>query len=222
MRVMPSFCAMMPERMALILRSAFAWKTKRRSPIPLELDLDVDAGGQVELHQSVDRLRRRVDDVENPLVGANFELLARLLVDVRRSVHGEFLDPRRQRDRPTDPRAGALGRRDDLLRRSVEHSVIERLEADADVLRVHDLDPWPRAGEARGLARQQRRPSHSVILATTPEPTVRPPSRMAKRSFSSIAIGTISSTAIVTLSPGITISVPSGSWTMPVTSVVRK
>ena len=43
-----------------------------------------------------------------------------------------------------------------------------------------------------------------------------------ERSFSSIAIGTISSTAIVTLSPGITISVPSGNWTMPVTSVVRK
>ena len=61
-----------------------------------------------------------------------------------------------------------------------------------------------------------------MILATTPEPTVRPPSRMAKRSFSSIAIGTISSTSIDTLSPGITISVPSGSFTMPVTSVVRK
>jgi hypothetical protein len=45
---------------------------------------------------------------------------------------------------------------------------------------------------------------------------------MAKRSFSSMAIGTISSTSIATLSPGITISVPSGSVTMPVTSVVRK
>ena len=44
-----------------------------------------------------------------------------------------------------------------------------------------------------------------------PAPTVRPPSRMAKRSFSSMAIGTISSTSTVTLSPGITISVPSGS-----------
>ena len=49
------------------------------------------------------------------------------------------------------------------------------------------------------------------MVATTPAPTVRPPSRMAKRSFSSMAIGTISSTSIVTLSPGITISVPSGS-----------
>ena len=52
-----------------------------------------------------------------------------------------------------------------------------------------------------------------MILATTPAPTVRPPSRMAKRRPSSIAIGAISSTSIATLSPGITISVPSGSVT---------
>ena len=37
--------------------------------------------------------------------------------------------------------------------------------------------------------------SYLMIFATTPAPTVRPPSRMAKRSFSSIAIGTISSTS---------------------------
>ena len=75
---------------------------------------------------------------------------------------------------------------------------------------------WPGAGA--------RRPSFTylMIFATTPAPTVRPPSRMAKRSFSSIAIGTISSTSTEILSPGITISVPSGSFTMPVTSVVRK
>ena len=59
-------------------------------------------------------------------------------------------------------------------------------------------------------------------LATTPAPTVRPPSRMAKRNPSSIAIGAISVTVIPMLSPGITISVPSGSTTLPVTSVVRK
>ncbi len=63
---------------------------------------------------------------------------------------------------------------------------------------------------------------HLMILETTPAPTVRPPSRMAKRSFSSIAIGAISSTSNFRLSPGITISVPSGSFTVPVTSVVRK
>ena len=63
---------------------------------------------------------------------------------------------------------------------------------------------------------------YSMTLATTPAPTVLPPSRMAKRSPCSIAIGVISVTTILMLSPGITISVPLGSSTAPVTSVVRK
>src|SRR5688500_121778 len=63
---------------------------------------------------------------------------------------------------------------------------------------------------------------YSVIYATTPAPTVLPPSRMAKRSPSSMAIGAIRFTVTETLSPGITISVPAGSSIAPVTSVVRK
>jgi len=63
---------------------------------------------------------------------------------------------------------------------------------------------------------------YAITLATTPAPTVFPPSRIAKRRPCSIAIGAISSTTILMLSPGITISVPSGSSTAPVTSVVRK
>jgi hypothetical protein len=61
-----------------------------------------------------------------------------------------------------------------------------------------------------------------TILVTRPEPTVRPPSRMAKPRPSSMAIGWISATVISVLSPGITISVPSGRVMTPVTSVVRK
>jgi hypothetical protein len=61
-----------------------------------------------------------------------------------------------------------------------------------------------------------------TMEATAPAPTVRPPSRIAKRVPSSIAIGEISSTVTSTLSPGITKSVPSGKLMMPVTSVVRK
>ncbi len=63
--------------------------------------------------------------------------------------------------------------------------------------------------------------TYARILETTPAPTVRPPSRIAKRVPSSIAIGAISSAVILTLSPGITISVPSGRVIAPVTSVVR-
>ncbi len=49
-----------------------------------------------------------------------------------------------------------------------------------------------------------------LTSVTVPAPTVRPPSRIAKRRPLSMAIGVISSTSIVTLSPGITISTPSG------------
>ena len=60
------------------------------------------------------------------------------------------------------------------------------------------------------------------ILVTRPAPTVRPPSRIANRKPSSIAIGLPNITVISVLSPGITISVPSGNTIVPVTSVVRK
>ena len=63
---------------------------------------------------------------------------------------------------------------------------------------------------------------YSMIVATRPDPTVRPPSRIAKRSPCSIAIGWISSIVISTLSPGMHISVPSGRLITPVTSVVLK
>ena len=64
--------------------------------------------------------------------------------------------------------------------------------------------------------------NYSLIAVTTPEPTVRPPSRIAKRRPTSMAMGVISSTFITVLSPGMHISVPSGRVMMPVTSVVRK
>ena len=63
---------------------------------------------------------------------------------------------------------------------------------------------------------------HSYTLVTMPVPTVCPPSRMLKRSPGSIAMGVMSSTSSVTLSPGMTISVPFFNWRSPVTSAVRK
>src|SRR5205085_4143235 len=116
-RVIPTFCAITPERIFVVPKSQ-----------ALELDLDVDAGGEVELHQRVHRLRRRIDDVEEPLVRAHLELLAALLVDVWRTVDAKLLDPGRQRDRPAHLRAGALGGGHDLTRRRIEDAVVERLE----------------------------------------------------------------------------------------------
>jgi hypothetical protein len=76
--------------------------------LPSELDLDVHARGEIELHQRVHRLGRGVDDVEEPLVRPDLELLATLLVDVRRAVDREPLDPVRQRDGAADAGPGGL------------------------------------------------------------------------------------------------------------------
>src|SRR5204862_3914305 len=87
----------------------------------LELDLDVDARGQIETHQRVHGLLGRALDVDEPLVHPDLELLARLLVDVRRAVHRVDGAARRQRHGPEGPRAGSLGRPHDLARAAVEH-----------------------------------------------------------------------------------------------------
>src|SRR2546430_29619 len=169
----------------------------------LGLDLDVHAGRQVELHERVQGLLGGIEDVEEPLVRADLELLARLLVHVRRAQDAVLVDLGGQRDGPRHLGARALGGVHDLARRLIEQPVIVGLETDADL-------------------RCQVRPLYSRILVTTPAPTVLPPSRMAKRRPSSQAIGVMSSMSRLTLSPGITISTPSGRVQTPVTSVVRK
>src|SRR4029079_18398488 len=49
----------------------------------IQLDLDVHARRQLQAHQGIDRLVGRVDDVHEPLVGAQLELIAGVLVGVR-------------------------------------------------------------------------------------------------------------------------------------------
>src|SRR5215831_15680049 len=103
----------------------------------LELDLDVDAGGQIELHEGIDGLRGRIDNVEKALVSAHLELLAALLVNMRRTVDGELLHASRQRNGSANLRTAALRRVHDLTRRRIENSMVERLEAYANILAVH-------------------------------------------------------------------------------------
>src|SRR2546427_5014231 len=85
---------------------------------------------------------------------------------------------------------------------------------------------WSMSAWSKALSRMRILPAmgapYFLILVTTPAPTVRPPSRIANRSPSSIAIGVINSIVIFVLSPGITISTPLANSTVPVTSVVRR
>src|SRR5262245_39570629 len=55
---------------------------------PSGLDLDVHARRDVQLLERFHRLSGRARDVDEPLVDADLELLARLLVDVRAPEHG--------------------------------------------------------------------------------------------------------------------------------------
>src|SRR5207247_2574800 len=100
------------------------------------------------------------------------------------------------------------GRLDDVASGLVDLLVVVALQPDTDLLLWHaPLPPFSR---------------YLTTSVTTPAPTVRPPSRIAKRSPWSMAIGWMSSISMFVLSPGMTISWPSGSLIEPVTSVVRK
>ena len=81
-------------------------------------------------------------------------------------------------------------------------------------------NPQPPVLETGALPIELR--SYFIIFVTTPAPTVFPPSLMAKFKFWLIAIGVINFTLNFPSSPGITISVPDGRVTSPVTSVVLK
>ena len=70
-------------------------------------------------------------------MGADFELIAGRLVDVRGAKDVEALDAGGKGDRTTDHGAGALGGVDDFESRLVDQLVVIRLEADANALRLH-------------------------------------------------------------------------------------
>src|SRR6478735_7741984 len=121
-----------------------------------ELDFHVNASSQVELHQRVDGRGVGLHDVEQPLVGAHLELLARLLVDVRAAVHGELLDARRQGNGAPDERAGTAGGIRDLSGRLIEHTVIEGLETNADILSFHVLLPMSKSQDDLSIVQKTR------------------------------------------------------------------
>src|ERR1039458_1441359 len=72
------------------------------------LDLDIDASRQIELHQRIHRLLGRFENIDQPLVRADLEGLARLLVHVRRTQHAILVLDRRQGNRAGYRCSGAL------------------------------------------------------------------------------------------------------------------
>src|SRR6056297_4350816 len=119
-RVMPTFLAITPERNINLPSS--------------NRNLHVHAGGEVELHERVHRLRRRIDNVEKTLMRPDLELIAGFLVYVGSAKDREFLDLVRQRNRSADLGTRPFGGVHDFLRAGIQNAVIECLQPNANVL----------------------------------------------------------------------------------------
>ena len=102
-----------------------------------QFDLHVHTRGEIKFHQRVDRLRGRLNDVQQTLVGAHLELLARLLVDVRRTVDGELLNARRKRNRTANESTRPASGVSNVPSCLIKHTMIKSLETNPDVLRFH-------------------------------------------------------------------------------------
>src|SRR5690606_31235287 len=104
----------------------------------LQLDFDVHASRQIQLHQGINGLVGRIDDVHQAQMGTNFVLVARGLVHMRGTQYVGALDAGRQRNRATNNSTGALRGIHDFKSRLIDQTIVESLQADTDFLTLHD------------------------------------------------------------------------------------
>src|SRR5207245_10759475 len=103
-------------------------------PFMSALDLDAHAGREAETLEGVDDARVEVENVDDALVRAHLELLARVLVDERAADHGQLGDLGGNRDGAGSARVGTAGRVDDLDRALVQDTMDVCLDAHASIL----------------------------------------------------------------------------------------
>src|SRR5260221_13088712 len=84
----------------------------------------------------------------------NLEMLLRILVDERRTLHSKAFDARRQRHGANHTRPSPFGGLHDALRRLVQYPVIINLETDTNLVFSHRFPPvcLPPPLQARQLA----------------------------------------------------------------------
>src|SRR5215471_16562945 len=144
---------------------------------------------------------------------------------MRTAKHCVLVLYRWQRYRARYARARPLGSVDDFRRRLVQYPVVVGLQSNSYLLIQHRFpltSDRHRSGLSKSPTFEPATCNYSRISLIVPAPTVRPPSRIANLSPFSIAIGVINWISSRVLSPGITISTPSGNCDVPVTSVVLK
>jgi len=108
------------------------------------LDLNIDTGGKIELHQRVHRLLVG-SEYRSDACACGSQMLARLLVNVRRTQHAVLVLDRRQRNRASYRCSGTLGRLHNLAGRGIQHAIIVCLQPYANSLSYHDFPSSPQA-----------------------------------------------------------------------------
>src|SRR5271166_3824198 len=117
------------------LRSA--WTAKAVPPHLLmflaeRLNLHVHTRRQIKLHQRIDRLLRRLQNIQQPLVGADHKRFPRFLIHVRRPQHAVLVFHRGQRNRAGNLRPCALCSLHNLARRLIQNAVVVGFQPDAN------------------------------------------------------------------------------------------
>src|ERR1700722_14268936 len=92
------------------------------------LNLHIHTRRQIELHQRVHRLLRRLENIEQALVRADLKLLPRLFIHVRRTQHAVLILHGGQRNRPGNLRARTLGRVHNLASRLIQNAIVVSLQ----------------------------------------------------------------------------------------------
>src|SRR6202011_6166486 len=96
------------------------------------LDFHVYARRKIKFHERIHRIRGRLENIDQTLVRAHFELLTRFLVHMRPTQPRPTIDSSLQRDWPCHICSGTLRGVHNFLGGLVENSVIVRLEAYTD------------------------------------------------------------------------------------------
>src|SRR5688572_4962535 len=104
----------------------------------LKFDLNIHTRSDVELAQCINGLLSRLQDIEQSLMSADFELISGFFIDMRRAVHGEPFDSRRERNRTRHSPTGALYSLYNLSHRLIQHPMIVGFQPNPNFL-IHLL-----------------------------------------------------------------------------------
>lgn len=121
------------QKTALEMRAVFVFYIRPYS----DLDFDIDAGGQIQTHEHVNGLGIRIQNIDHPVVCADFEMFVGILIDEGRAANREFFDFCRKGNRTDNLSTAAFSSVNNPFRRLIQNAMVECLQTDANFLLCH-------------------------------------------------------------------------------------